>query len=392
MLDPEQNNVSSGLDYAVIAASSSISKGIPLVPLKKRKFEIIEQIIFFDRGIQTDMTSDDIEHLFRRYQEAVEDRDKLLLQLANLVIDVKFFKNNDKRTIFFTGLPSWDVLNHFFKLVEPFLPEHGNCKLSPFQMLVLMMMKFRLNSSFTDLGYRFQVDGNTTSRYFHRCVYILHKLFYETKMISFPERTNLLGNTPSYFRCCFKEKISIIIDCFELFIERSSVLRAAAQGWSTYKHHITLKFLIGISVTGAIIFISSAFGGRASDKFCTSKSGILDKLLDGDFVLADKGFLIEDMVKEKGATLQIPCFVRNGQQLHPSDIEETRNLANVRIHVERIISQLRGKFNITSDLAPMVAISKRNEMFNNDLYDKIVYLCCCLVNLCPPVVSSEFEV
>lgn len=83
---------------------------------------------------------------------------------------------------------------------------------------------------------------------------------------------------------------------------------------------------------------------------------------------------------------------RNGQQLHPSDIEETRNLANVRIHVERVISQLRGKFNITSDLAPMVAVSKRNEMFNNDLFDKIVYLCCCLVNLCPPVVSSEFEI
>lgn len=322
----------------------------------------------------------------------MEDRDKLLVQISTLVIDVDFFKKDNKKTLFFTGLPTWDHLDHLFHLVEGYLPENGNCKLSPFQMLVLMLMKFRLNCSFTDLGYRFQVDGSTASRYFHRCVYILYKLFYNSKMIHWPKDKNLLMNTPSYFRSCFKEKISIIIDCFEMFIERSSVLRAAAQSWSEYKHHVTIKFLIGISVTGAIIFISKAFAGRASDNFITKKSGILEKLEEGDVVLADKGFRISDLVNDKGASLHIPCFVNNGKQLTPKDVERTRNLASVRIHVERLIRTLRGKFNVCADLVPMAAISKRNDMFNNDLYDKVLYLCCCLVNMCPSVVNSDFEV
>lgn len=177
-----------------------------------------------------------------------------------------------------------------------------------------------------------------------------------------------------------------------MFIERSSVLRAAAQSWSEYKHHVTIKFLIGISVTGAIIFISKAFAGRASDNFITKKSGILEKLDEGDVILADKGFRITDLVNEKGASLHIPCFVDHGNQFTPNEVEYTRNLASVRIHVERIIRQIRAKFTICFDLAPMAAISKRNDMFNNDLYDKILYLCCCLVNMCPSALNTDFEV
>lgn len=322
----------------------------------------------------------------------MEQRDALLLKISSLVIDFEFFKENDKKTRFYTGLTTWTLLNNLFETVKEFLPIHFNCKLTKFQMFVLTLMKLRLNLTFTDLGYRFQVDEKTASRYFHRGVFILFKLFNNSKFLRWPsERTNLLLNVPSYFQSNFKEKITIIVDCFEIFIERSSLLRAAAQGFSQYKHHATLKYLIGLSITGVILFVSIGFGGRASDKFVVMNSGFLNYLQEGDLVLGDKGFLIENEVNDKDASLITPSFVKKGQQLDPKEVEQSRDYARVRIHVERVICVLREKFNICSDTAQMSAVSKQNDLFDNDLYDKIIYICSCLVNICPTVVNNDFE-
>ena len=45
-----------------------------------------------------------------------------------------------------------------------------------------------------------------------------------------------------------------------------------------------------------IIFISKAWGGRASDKHITENCGILSNLLPGDEVLADHGFTVSETV------------------------------------------------------------------------------------------------
>jgi len=73
-----------------------------------------------------------------------------------------------------------------------------------------------------------------------------------------------------------------------------SDLLAQAKPFSNYKHHNTVKVLIGITPQATILFISKAWGGRTSDKFLTDNYGILDKLLPGDLVLADRGFTIQE--------------------------------------------------------------------------------------------------
>lgn len=80
--------------------------------------------------------------------------------------------------------------------------------------------------------------------------------------------------------------------------------------WSNYKHHNTLKCLIGITPQGSISFISRAWGGRVSDKYLTEHCNILRKLLPGDIVLADRGFDIADSVALQQAKLHIPAFTR----------------------------------------------------------------------------------
>ena len=64
----------------------------------------------------------------------------------------------------------------------------------------------------------------------------------------------------------------------------------------------------------------------------------MEKLLHGDLVMADRGFTIHESLVCKQAELAIPAFTRGKDQLDPVDVEKTRGIANVRIHVERLLA------------------------------------------------------
>ena len=46
---------------------------------------------------------------------------------------------------------------------------------------------------------------------------------------------------PQSFRSSFGTNVSVIVDCFEVFIDRPSSLLPQAVTWSSYKHHNTVK-------------------------------------------------------------------------------------------------------------------------------------------------------
>lgn len=64
--------------------------------------------------------------------------------------------------------------------------------------------------------------------------------------------------------------------------------------------------------------------------------------------MADRGFTIQESLKFHQAELAIPALTRGKDQLDPVDFEETHGIANVRIHVERVIGLLRRKYTILS--------------------------------------------
>ena len=57
--------------------------------------------------------------------------------------------------------------------------------------------------------------------------------------------------------------------------------------------------------------------------------------------MADRGFTIQESVALYQGQLAIPAFTRGKNQLDPLDGKRTRGIANVRIHVERVIGLLR---------------------------------------------------
>ena len=71
-------------------------------------------------------------------------------------------------------------------------------------------------------------------------------------LILWPEREQLWKSMPVCFQYSFGKKVTVIIDCFEVFIEKPSNLLARAQTLSNYKHHDTIKILIGFTPQGSI--------------------------------------------------------------------------------------------------------------------------------------------
>ena len=68
---------------------------------------------------------------------------------------------------------------------------------------------------------------------------------------------------------------------------------------------------------------------------------------NGDVLLTDRGFHIaDDELAIRGTRLEMPAFTKGKKQLSASEIEHSRQLAHVRIHVEQIIGQLKKKYTI----------------------------------------------
>ena len=107
---------------------------------------------------------------------------------------------------------------------------------------------------------------------------------------------------------------------------------------------------------GAISFVSNGWGGRTSDKHVTENRGLFH-LLPGDVILADRGFLVGTSIRQYNAKLQIPAFIKFRKQLDPMEIEATRGLAAVKIHVERVITHVRQKYCILMGPSPSVCVS-----------------------------------
>lgn len=83
-----------------------------------------------------------------------------------------------------------------------------------------------------------------------------------------------------------------------------------------------------------------------------------------------------------GAKLAIPA--RGKDQLDPVYVEKTRGIANVRIHVERVIGLLRRKYKFLQSTPP---IDYRKSQ--SPLIDKILRVTASLTNLCPSIIPYE---
>lgn len=105
-----------------------------------------------------------------------------------------------------------------------------------------------------------------------------------------------------------------IIDASEIRVQAPSSLILNSEMYSSYKSHTTYKGNVVISPSGEIIHISSLFEGSISDKELVRQSGLLPLLQPGDQLMADKGFVIHDLLTPLGCEVIMPSFLSVNKQ------------------------------------------------------------------------------
>ena len=130
----------------------------------------------------------------------------------------------------------------------------------------MTLMKLRLNVSNELLGFMFNVRQSTVSRIFLNTLDILHVI--AQLLMIWPGRSDPKKTMLIEIRRYLESKVVVIVDCFEVFIEIPSNLEARSLTSSSYKHHTTVKFLIGLIPQWTISFfsLSRVWAIRVNDK------------------------------------------------------------------------------------------------------------------------------
>ena len=88
--------------------------------------------------------------------------------------------------------------------------------------------------------------------------------------------------------------------------------------------------------------------------------------------------MIEEELAIQGAVLRIPAFTRGKTQMSAKDVNMSRQIAHVWVHVERVIGQLK-KILILNSVIPVSQV---------DLTDTVMIVISGIVNLSPSVVNQ----
>ncbi|CAN7988290.1 unnamed protein product [Ixodes hexagonus] len=242
--------------------------------------------------------------------------------------------------------------------------------------LLLFLMKMKHGLTFSALGVLFGIHRTSASRIFYAT---LDVLYVSTQgWIQWFSREVVQASMPSSFRLNYPN-CRVIVDCSEVRIEKPGKVADRVNCWSNYKSDFTLKFLVGITPSGYITFISDVFGGRSSDTYIIANSGLINLLEPGDMVMADKGFPhVKCDLESKDVTLVMPPFAKANQQFTEAEMKETYKVASHRIHVERCIQRLKSFAILNERLTPELKCH----------IDKIVHVCSTLANLQGPVIKN----
>lgn len=279
-----------------------------------------------------------------------------------------------------TGLPNKEM----FHIVVEYAERYRNdivyvCgwkvdKISFEDQILITLMKIRHNYHNLHLAELFSCSTATIANIVTTFIHVLHQILYEDQMeIAVPSRqknkTSLPGSFSLFGDC------RMVIDCTDIEVATPKLMSDQKLTYSTYRGMNSFKTIVGVAPNAVITYVSKLFPGSVSDKVTVQKSGILKHFVAGDIILADKGFLINDIVPN-GVYVNIPPFLNNGK-FTESEVKLTKSIAKCRIHVERANARLKN-YKILNFVPPYL----------RSLSGKIIQLCGALVNLQNPLIKE----
>ena len=242
--------------------------------------------------------------------------------------------------------------------------------------IFITLMKLRQNYTNLHLAQLFSCSVATISNIVITFIHVLHGLLFDDLMTTIPSRDKNKLCSPSSFSTY--SSCRIVVDCTDIEVATPSLMSQQNATYSSYRGMNSFKVLTGVAPNGVLTFVSRLFPGSISDKEIVQQSGILKHFVPGDLILADKGFLIQDIVP-KGVSVNIPPFLQHGK-FTESEAKVTKSIAKCRIHVERANARLKD-FKILTFVPPYLRC----------YMDKVFQLCAALVNLQFPLIKEGCE-
>ncbi|CAN8003064.1 unnamed protein product [Ixodes hexagonus] len=276
-----------------------------------------------------------------------------------------------------TGVCSFEL---FYNITELYteartLQSSRSFCLSDDDAVLLTFMKLYHDVTFSLLAVLFGVHRTTVSSIFKESIVILANILEHA--VFWPDKDAVVSCLTTYF-WDYKDT-RMVLDCTEIEIERPEDLMSRLLTYSHYKRTYTAKVLVSETPGGLISYVSPAYGGKASDTFITKQSQLLDRCIPHvDSVMVDKGFLINELCREKNVRMIRPPFLME-KQLTAEEARSNQSIACARVHVERAIQRmkiyriLRNRFDL--DLVPYI--------------DKIFTVIAGTVNLLKPLFSED---
>ena len=266
------------------------------------------------------------------------------LLTSNTMYSVERFTDDNTAFKYLTGFEGYEHFKMMLSVLGPAAYElsYSSKKLSVENELFLTLMKLRTAKDDYQLALDFGIDRSTVSRIFR--VWINFMYFELTELDFWPDRDIINEHFPKNFQKMFPTT-RVILDATEIFIERPKNCDAQKVTFSTYKHHNTLKTMIGISPRGLVTYISPSYGGSASDRQIIERSVLTqtDGLFeDGDSIMSDRGIMVQDLFSHRNITVVTPTTMKGKCQLDGKTVIKDRRIASKRIHVERIIGYAKG--------------------------------------------------
>lgn len=297
------------------------------------------------------------------------------VQSGDLLPKFLQFLKSDSELSTFTGIESFNILNVIIDLIKFVKPDDIKAKLSVQDKVLMTYVKLKQNMSYACLSILFNCTAKQCQRIFTEMIHILSKCL--KVAIPWPSEKEISRNLPRCFED-FKD-VRVVLDCTEIFLQKSKNLCCQLNTYSHYKGTYTCKFLTGVTPAGNISFISKPYGGRASDKAIFEQSNLKNLLQPGNAVMVDRGFLIDDMCKMNGWKCIRPPFLKNKKQFTKSEAILTSKIACARVHVERSNQRIKA-FQIVGCRLPVNLVPLLEEIFT---------VICATVNLNSPILKDD---
>ncbi|KAH9361946.1 hypothetical protein HPB48_003645 [Haemaphysalis longicornis] len=312
---------------------------------------------------------------------------------------IEKFKQSKDDIQFYTGLPDYETFEELLEFLDPgdngenMIRHHNTSttenegyrgrpqKVSIQNQFFMVLVKLRLGIFHQHLGHLFDVSMSTVSRIFSVLVDFIYLQLGELTL--WLSRKAIDEAMP----WAFVEKYAstrVLLDATEIRCEVPSSFVTQSGLYSHYKSTHTFKGLVGVAPHGYVTFVSELFtectSDRESDRECVIRSGFLEREFEeGDSIMADKGFRIDDLLEDIGVKLNIPPFLRR-EQFTAEETQETQDIAALRIHVERRIQRIKCN-HIFDRPVPMSLAPLANQM----------WVVCATLSNWQPAIMQESE-